>query len=845
MSDNGNIENMAVKTLKTAKRKVTPKRAVPEAAKKFVLVGTYQDGQLKAWPGYYNYPIFKDDKIDVEACKRVNEIWLFNGTKAGRYFAAEFVGVKTREELKADFGYPAKGKGHGDGSCLLYRISKTEIYDPATGLAEQVIVRAKDFARRSPRIAKQLKAYLESPDRKDPTLKSLVPAILVKLPREVLRVCEAAVRLDFMRIMFPNDDDDVRRTCSMDYICKAIGCRHGVPGWPDEFGNALRVFFYSNTTRRVRTLSLFSGAGGLDIGFSDAGFDIIGSVEIEKKFCATLELNSGTGKRFSHSHVNCIDIREFSGAGLGDVDFVIGGPPCQTFSAAGRRANGVLGTTDARGVLFREYVRLLGELKPKGFLFENVYGITGAQGGQAWREIKESFANAGYKIFARILDAADYGVPQHRERLFIVGLRDGEYKFPRPTHGPDSLNLTPFYNAGTAISGLQLSDEERKPGLGGRFGCLLNDIPPGLNYSFYTKEMGHPNPVFAWRSKFSDFLYKADPDAPVRTIKAQGGAYTGPLHWENRFFSYSEYKRLQTFPDDYVISGGKQIAVKQIGNSVPPQLARMLALSIQDQVFGVTFPFNLTYLNLDDKLSFRGRKQGVMERYRQKAKREISELPKKVELAAKDFETNFFCRISEKFRFDKCEPTEGAFAVSVKCGKYLVVSVDDLATRDRRTERILIEICPNNLSWNLPFEKMVLKSSSRKDISFTVAWKALEYVLATNGAKADLVQLNGYYQYTPELSCKCKILPNFVYSQIVSGIVSGENIRRMISEEDLARSWGVRIDEVVTVAMVLRGLGYEVRNHNTNPQIKKGQWLIPYAFPTLNHKSVQLGKEIA
>lgn len=92
--------------------------------------------------------------------------------------------------------------------------------------------------------------------------------------------------------------------------------------------------------------------------------------------------------------------------------------------------------------------------------------------------------------------------------------------------------------------------------------------------------MGHPNPIFAWRSKFSDFLYKADPNVPVRTIKAQGGAYTDPVHWDNRFFAYPEYKRLQTFPDDYEISGTKQIAIKQIGNSVPPQMARMMAIAI-------------------------------------------------------------------------------------------------------------------------------------------------------------------------------------------------------------------------------------------------------------------------
>ena len=89
-----------------------------------------------------------------------------------------------------------------------------------------------------------------------------------------------------------------------------------------------------------------------------------------------------------------------------------------------------------------------------------------------------------------------------------------------------------FYNAETAIAGVALSEEESKSGIGGRYGALLDDIPPGLNYSFYTEKMGHPNPVFAWRSKFSDFLYKADPNTPVRTIKASGGAYTGPFSLE-------------------------------------------------------------------------------------------------------------------------------------------------------------------------------------------------------------------------------------------------------------------------------------------------------------------------
>ena len=156
-------------------------------------------------------------------------------------------------------------------------------------------------------------------------------------------------------------------------ICLSVDVDGNAPAWPDQFGKQISEYLEKNGIETIRTLSLFSGAGGLDIGFSDVGFDIIESVEIEKKFCDTLLLNSGIGKQFENAKVNCIDIREYTSNNLGKIDFIIGGPPCQTFSAAGRRANGVLGTTDARGVLFREYVRLLDELKPVGFLFENVY----------------------------------------------------------------------------------------------------------------------------------------------------------------------------------------------------------------------------------------------------------------------------------------------------------------------------------------------------------------------------------------------------------------------------------------------------------------------------------------
>lgn len=409
------------------------------------------------------------------------------------------------------------------------------------------------------------------------------------------------------------------------HICDALGVAPGA-GWPDRLGLALQKWAHGEIAKPIRTLSLFSGAGGLDIGFHDAGFSTHTMVEIDERFAATLSANCKPEGYFGHGDAKCVDICDFHPPKSLGVDFIIGGPPCQTFSAAGRRASGVKGTTDPRGRLFEQYVRLLKHFspQPKGFLFENVYGITGAENGEAWARIERAFADAGYQISWRILDAADYGVPQHRERLFMVGARGNKFLFPRPTHGPDSGSQEKFFSASQAISGAKLTEADLSAKVNGRFGRFLDDIPPGLNYSFFTEKMGHPNPIFAWRSKFSDFLYKADPKHAIRTLKAQGGQYTGPFHWENRPFSISELKRLQTFPDNFHIIGGKRAVIHQIGNSVPPQIARMLAVAILDQVFSIKSPFQSPLLGPATVLGFRKRKRLLTQIYSDKVAEALS-----------------------------------------------------------------------------------------------------------------------------------------------------------------------------------------------------------------------------
>ena len=622
--------------------------------------------------------------------------------------------------------------------------------------------------------------------------------------------------------------------------------------WPDLFGEALRKFSLSNN-RRITTLSLFSGAGGLDIGFHDAGFDVREMVEIEKSFAATLQFNSESGQIFEGAVVHAEDVRKFHADSKVTYDFIIGGPPCQTFSAAGRRAAGVKGTSDPRGILFEEYVRLLEEIKPSGFLFENVYGIVGAEGGEPWRLIVDTFASAGYVLTYRILDTADYGVPQHRERLFILGIRADLYenlgkgfRFPEPSHGPDSRDSRPLNTAGSALDGLEPGTLTGTP-VQGRWGDLLPGIPPGLNYSFYTTEMGHPRPVFAWRSKFSDFLYKADPEMPVRTVKAQGGAYTGPLSWHNRHFTVKEFKRLQSFPDDYLIAGNRSTQINQIGNSVPPQISRILAMSIMDQIFGGKLPFSLDYLEDSVELGFRSRKRLLGERYKSKASAAIARLEnnKEIDLKREILSVDGNYSLGNDFELstdlDIFSPT--FFLEASLSDNRLLLRVTGSEHSDSNGYSLRLLKLPG-VSWPLPFESVEIASNELTRQTFTGALKAFEGWMRRVFGVEDLVQLSGYYQNKSivgiEFSSSSTSTFSSAYSNFTEGRLAGQILACSRFEELAVRSER-SVDEVMDV---LKDYGFEVRNSNTNPQIPQGHYLIPYLFPTLNSRSIQRKKSL-
>lgn len=350
---------------------------------------------------------------------------------------------------------------------------------------------------------------------------------------------------------------------------------------------------------QMNVISTFSGAGGMDIGFERAD-EMTVQVLIDKNSscCETLRANFSGRKAIIEKDIRSVTGKEIlreGGLEKDEVDIIVGGPPCQTFS---KTNNGDRkGIRKGEGKLYREFVRLVRELRPSAFLFENVPGLRSSNGGEALDIILRDMKGIGsgeYKAKSEVLNAADFGVPQKRRRLFIFGLRGcKEPEFPRKTHckDPDKKpGLKPYRTSGDAIGDLDDGvDRKGAKEIGGKWGHLLDDIPPGENYLYYTekrkKEYGHDHKVlFKWRSRFWTFLLKLDPEEPSSTIQAQPGKYVGPFHWRNRRLTVKEKKRLMTIPNNWEIKGSKAEKDRQIGNAVPPDLAEVLAKSIANQI---------------------------------------------------------------------------------------------------------------------------------------------------------------------------------------------------------------------------------------------------------------------
>jgi DNA (cytosine-5)-methyltransferase 1 len=341
----------------------------------------------------------------------------------------------------------------------------------------------------------------------------------------------------------------------------------------------------------LAAISLFSGAGGLDLGVERAGYRVLAALEYDADAAATLRANLINTEVLERDIRTVTTKQLLKAAGLrsGEADLLIGGPPCTPFSKSGNWLEYKRTGQDVNADLLDHYLRILSEAKPRAFLLENVFGLAYKNHNAFWlRRLLSTFRELGYHVDHKVLLAADYGVPQRRQRLFILGSKDATPAFPRPTHsGPHETRrwddtLPRHISSGEAIGDLAKRGDLAEPEeiADGTFGHLLPDVPPGDNYLYFTAKRGHPNPLFEWRSRYWNFLLKLDPEQPSPTIQAQPGPWVGPFHWHNRRLRLAEIKRLQTFPDDYEIVGTRRSAQIQIGNAVPPLLAERLAASL-------------------------------------------------------------------------------------------------------------------------------------------------------------------------------------------------------------------------------------------------------------------------
>jgi DNA (cytosine-5)-methyltransferase 1 len=352
---------------------------------------------------------------------------------------------------------------------------------------------------------------------------------------------------------------------------------------------------------KFRAISLFTGAGGLDLGLETAGFIISSCVEIDPIARLTLERNRPEWLLVEPSDILALQPKELlkqSQIESKELDLLVGGPPCQPFSVSSHWTNGgPLGLSDPRAETIRSYLKIVRYALPRVILLENVGGITRSFRGNSsaidyiQQELENINKSAGtsYRMHQLNINAADYGVPQFRERVFLLASRDGcDFKLPPASHG--LLNgLQPFTSVWDAIGDLDTSNWPDTLRPTGKWADLLPSIPEGCNYLWHT-EKGNGLNLFGWRTKYWSFLLKLAKNKPSWTIQASPGPASGPFHWRNRMLSIEELLRLQTFPADYIIKGPYRMAVKQIGNAVPSAIGELLGNEICRQFLGQISP---------------------------------------------------------------------------------------------------------------------------------------------------------------------------------------------------------------------------------------------------------------
>jgi DNA (cytosine-5)-methyltransferase 1 len=347
----------------------------------------------------------------------------------------------------------------------------------------------------------------------------------------------------------------------------------------------------------MRCLSLFSGCGGLDLGVQEAGFEIVLACDNDAR-CATSHKGNFPKTRFFLGSVTDF-VRNLEAGDIVEmrqpIDLLVGGPPCPPYSKSRfyRKDKPRSLDDDLAWETLNGYLDTLRLVQPRAFLLENVAGLAYKVHQDALDYLLARAHSAGYACSWKVVNAADYGVPQIRERFFLVGVRGPEFVFPESSHARETDGSAKargaWRTAGEALRDLDTDANADDSGhfAGGQYHDLLKEIPPGQNYLYFTEKRGHPNPRFKWRSRYWSFLLKLSPDLPSWTIQARRSNNMGPFHWRNRILRIEEVKRLQTFPDDWRLAGTVEQQWRQIGNAVPPLLALKMAVAIRHHLLSI------------------------------------------------------------------------------------------------------------------------------------------------------------------------------------------------------------------------------------------------------------------
>jgi len=344
----------------------------------------------------------------------------------------------------------------------------------------------------------------------------------------------------------------------------------------------------------IQFFSFFSGCGGLDLGAILNNYSVISSLDNDSDSIKTLKLN----KIFRETKHYIEDIRSFNSKELDGLIkknkprkiFFLGGPPCQPFSKAAywQTHQKRKGFKDPKNMI-DPYLDIIGEIKPDGFILENVESILHPKNKSYLEHIKNRIINMNFNLEVHKLNAADFGVPQKRKRVFFIAKKEQIFNCLEPSHGSEksaSIN-SKLKNHERVIDWIGEYDSSKYSdgydSIEGTYEEDLKKVIPGKNYIYLTEKYDHPNPKFIAGKRYWTFLLKLDPNKPSNTIISSPGHWEGPFHWKNRRLRIKELAAIQSFPCDYKFYGSRRSVIKQIGNAVPPLLAEIVIKSLTQE----------------------------------------------------------------------------------------------------------------------------------------------------------------------------------------------------------------------------------------------------------------------